>query len=187
MWPVMTFYTNSAIHMLAHGAWAQMLMFAGAAELALVRGKLQSQRWRLAMPAGFLVSGTALLVHEQNPWFFSALVVPPPPDAGGRSSSARSSRSRRGRETAVEVCRDRLRADVRRRLPSMLYSDRDVAPVFGHLSPLAGAAAPMKRLALAAVLVALAFPGAGLAHATLLHDAPGFRQRLATLAAARHA
>jgi len=21
MWPVMTFYTNSAIHMIAHGAW----------------------------------------------------------------------------------------------------------------------------------------------------------------------
>ena len=23
MWPVMTFFTNSAIHMLAHSAWAQ--------------------------------------------------------------------------------------------------------------------------------------------------------------------
>src|SRR5438034_305755 len=70
MWPVMTFYTNSAIHMIAHGAWAQMLMIAGAAELGLVRGKLQSQWWRLAMTAGFLVSGTALLVHEQNTWLF---------------------------------------------------------------------------------------------------------------------
>ena len=31
MWPVMTFYTNSAIHMLAHSAWAQALMVMGAA------------------------------------------------------------------------------------------------------------------------------------------------------------
>src|SRR5207245_1479805 len=62
MWPVMTFYTNSAIHMLAHGAWAQMLMIAGAAELGLT----------------FVVASV------------------------------------------------------------MLYSDRDVAPVFGHISPLAG-------------------------------------------------
>ena len=29
MWPVMTFFTNSAIHMLAHGAWAQALMVMG--------------------------------------------------------------------------------------------------------------------------------------------------------------
>src|ERR671930_1857622 len=70
MWPVMTFFTNSTLHMLAHGAWAQVLMFAGAAELGMVRGKLRSNWWRLAMTAAFLVSGTAFLVHEQNPWFF---------------------------------------------------------------------------------------------------------------------
>ena len=40
MWPVMVFFTNSTIHMLAHGAWAQAMMLAGAAELGLVRGKL---------------------------------------------------------------------------------------------------------------------------------------------------
>ena len=38
MWPVMTFYTNSAIHMVAHGVWAQALMVMGAAELGLARG-----------------------------------------------------------------------------------------------------------------------------------------------------
>src|SRR5438876_7162714 len=42
MWPVMTFFTNSTIHMLAHGAWAQVLMLAGATELAVVRGKISS-------------------------------------------------------------------------------------------------------------------------------------------------
>ncbi len=42
MWPVMVFYTSSAIHMLAHSAWAQALMLVGAAQLGLVRGKLRS-------------------------------------------------------------------------------------------------------------------------------------------------
>jgi hypothetical protein len=37
MWPVMTFYTNSTIHMVAHSAWAQAMMLAGAAELGLVK------------------------------------------------------------------------------------------------------------------------------------------------------
>src|SRR5919197_6607030 len=69
MWPVMTFYTNSTIHMLAHGAWAQTMMLAGAAELGLVRGKLHHRAWRLALPLTFAVSGIALLVHEQNGWF----------------------------------------------------------------------------------------------------------------------
>jgi hypothetical protein len=137
LWPVMTFYTNSAIHMLAHGAWAQLLMIAGAAELALVRGKLQSQWWRLAMTAGFLVSGIALLVHEQNAWFFQrssflhhlmgwtfvvAAVFP-----FARAVRPLSKFAATGFALTFVV------ASV------MLYSDRDVAPVFGHLSPLAGA------------------------------------------------
>ncbi len=137
MWPVMTFYTNSAIHMIAHGAWAQMLMIAGAAELALVRGKLQSQLWRLAMTAGFLVSGTALLVHEQNTWYFQrssflhhlmgwtfvvAAVFP----------LARAARPL-SKVAATGFALTFVVAAV------MLYSDRDVAPVFGHISPLAGA------------------------------------------------
>ena len=71
MFPVMTFFTNSAIHMVAHGAWAQVMMFAGAAELGVVRGKLHSQYWRLATAFGLAVSGVALLVHEQNHWFFA--------------------------------------------------------------------------------------------------------------------
>jgi hypothetical protein len=136
MWPVMTFYTNSAIHMLAHGAWAQMLTIAGAAELGLARGKLQSQWWRLAVTAGFLVSGTALLVHEQNAWFFQrssflhhlmgwtiviAAVFPLARAFKPRSQAA-----------AVGFALTFVVASV------MLYSDRDVAPVFGHISPLAG-------------------------------------------------
>src|SRR5689334_25166521 len=70
MWPVMTFFTNSTIHMLAHGAWAEVMMLAGATELALVRGKLESPLWRLTVALAFLVSGTAFLIHEQNPWLY---------------------------------------------------------------------------------------------------------------------
>src|SRR5205823_8529812 len=65
MWPVMVFFTNSTVHMLAHGSWAQVMMLAGAAELGLVRGKLQSPYWRLTMPLALLVGGTSLLLHEQ--------------------------------------------------------------------------------------------------------------------------
>jgi hypothetical protein len=136
MWPVMTLYTNSAIHMLAHSAWAQALMVMGAAELGLARGKLHSRWWRLATPAALAVSGLAFLVHEQNDWFFArsaflhhllgwtlllgalaplGLVFRP------RSLVLKSSFA------AVLVA-----------LSVMLYCDRDVAPIFGHLSPLAG-------------------------------------------------
>ena len=71
MWPVMTFYTNSAIHMLAHSAWAQALMVMGAAELGLARGKLHSHWWKLATPVALAISGLAFLVHEQNDWWFA--------------------------------------------------------------------------------------------------------------------
>jgi hypothetical protein len=136
MWPVMTFFTNSAIHMLAHGSWAQSLMALGAAELGLAKGKLSSRWWKLAAPFGIAVSGVAFLVHEQNPWLFAraaflhhlmgwtligaslfplALVLRP-----------RSVLGRSGFALSVLA------------MAAMLYCDRDIAPIFGHLSPLAG-------------------------------------------------
>jgi hypothetical protein len=137
MWPVMTFFTNSTIHTLAHGSWAEILMLAGAVELALVRGKLISPWWRLVMAAAFLVSGLAFLVHEQNAWFFQrssflhhlmgwtlvvAAVIP-------------LARCVRPRSVAVGSA-FALTFVV---LAVMLYCDRDLAPVFGHLSPTVGA------------------------------------------------
>ena len=136
MWPVMVFFTNSTLHMLAHGAWAEVLMFAGAVELALVRGKLQSRWWGLAMAAAFVVSGTAFLVHEQNTWLFqrssflhhllgwtflAAAVFPL-----ARSVRPRSQVAAAGFALTFVV------------VAVFLYCDRDVAPVFGHISPLAG-------------------------------------------------
>jgi hypothetical protein len=137
MWPVMVFFTSSTLHMLAHGAWAEVLMLAGAVELALVRGKLESRWWRLAMSAAFLVSGAAFLVHEQNAWFFQrsaflhhvlgwtmlgAAVFPL-----ARSFRPRSQTAAAGFALTFVV------------VAVLLYCDRDVAPIFGHLSELAGA------------------------------------------------
>ena len=125
MFPVMTFFTNSTI-----------LMFAGAAELGLVRGKLTSAWWRLAMAFAFLVSGTAFLVHEQNAWFFQrssflhhlmgwTLVI------GAAVPLARCVRPRSTAFGGAFAATFLL-------IAVMLYCDRDLAPIFGHLSPLAG-------------------------------------------------
>jgi hypothetical protein len=136
LWPVMTFFTNSAIHMYAHGSWAQVSMLAGGAELGLVRGRLRSRLWRLTWPLAFAVTGLAFIVHEQNPWFFArsaflhhllgwtfllGALVPLALVARPRSGVLRSGFA------AVLVA-----------VSVMLFCDRDVAPVFGHLSPLAG-------------------------------------------------
>jgi hypothetical protein len=136
MWPVMTFFTNSTIHMIAHGIWAQVLMVAGATELALVRGKISSPWWRLTSVAALSVSGAAFLVHEQNGWFFQrssflhhvlgwTLLV------GAVIPFARCLRPRSvvfGSAFALTFVA----------VAVLLYCDRDLAPIFGHLSPLAG-------------------------------------------------
>jgi hypothetical protein len=136
MWPVMVFYTNSTIHMLAHGSWAQAMMAAGAVELALVRGKISSRYWRLATAAGFAVSGTAILIHEQNGWLYARAAFLH--HAIGwtlllgalcpllRAVRPRSVTAQTGLALVLVV------------VAVFLYSDRDTAPVFGHLSPLAG-------------------------------------------------
>ncbi len=136
LWPVMALYTNSAIHMYAHGSWAQVLMLAGGAELGLVHGRLRSPWWRLTWPLAFAVTGAAFLIHEQNPWWFAraaflhhllgwtflvGALVPLGLVFRPRSPALRAAFAL----TIVAVS-------------VMLYSDRDVAPVFGHLSPLAG-------------------------------------------------
>jgi hypothetical protein len=137
MWPVMTFFTSSTIHMLAHGAWAEVMMLAGGAELALVRGKLSSPRWRLALALAFVVSGTAFLIHEQNPWLYQ------------RSSFLHHALGWLLLATTLIVVARALRprsvavgsafALVFVVIAVLLYADRDVAPAFGHLAPTAGA------------------------------------------------
>jgi hypothetical protein len=133
---VMVFYTNSAIHMLAHGAWAQAMMFAGAAELGLVRGKLTNPAWRLATVTGFLVSGAAILIHEQNGWLFARAAflhhaIGWTVIAGALFPLARVLRPR---SSAVQTGF----ALIFVVLAVFLFSDRDSAPIFGHMSPVAG-------------------------------------------------
>ena len=136
MWPVMAFYTNSMIHMVAHGSWAQALMIAGAAELGLVRGKLQSQWWRITTFVGLVVSGTALLVHEQNGWFYARaaflhhtlgwFVIGASVFPLVRTFRPRSVIPGAGLATTFAV------------IAVLLFCDRDVAPIFGHFSQFAG-------------------------------------------------
>lgn len=137
MWPVMTFYTNSTIHMVAHGAWAQALMLAGAAELGLARGKLHSQYWRLCSAVGLAVSGVAFLIHEQQHWLFSRAAFLHHTLGWMLVASAafplllafrpRSFSAAAGFATTFLV------------VAVLLYCDRDTAAIFGHLSQYAGA------------------------------------------------
>ena len=136
MWPVMALYTNSMIHMVAHGSWAQVLMLTGGAELGVVRGKLHSQYWRLTSVVALLVSGTAFLVHEQNGWYFAraaflhhalgwtlivAAVFPLAQAFRPRSVVAASGFALTFLVIAV-----------------LLFCDRDSAAIFGHFSTFAG-------------------------------------------------
>jgi hypothetical protein len=137
MWPVMVFYTSSAIHMLAHSAWAQVMMLVGAAQLGLVRGKLHNQLWELTLPLALVVSGLAFLIHEQNPWFFSRsaflhhalgwTMLAGSVVCLGRAARPRSPVFNAGFAVMIVA------------VAALLFCDRNVAPIFGHLSPLAGA------------------------------------------------
>jgi hypothetical protein len=136
MWPVMILYTNSTLHMVAHSAWAQVLMLAGGAELALARGKLSSRYWHLTIGLALVVSGVASLLHEQNSWLFSRsafvhhsmgwiMVV------GAIFPLARTFRPRSFALGAGFAATFLL-------VSVLLYSHRDVAEIFGHISPIAG-------------------------------------------------
>ena len=136
MWPVMTFYTNSTIHMLAHGSWAQAMMLAGAAELGVARGKLHSPYWSLATAGAFLVSAAAILLHEQNGWLYARSAFLHHAIGWTFLIGAAIPLARAFRPGSV-VVRTGL-ALVFVVTAVFLFSDRDTAPIFGHLSPLAG-------------------------------------------------
>ena len=136
LWPVMAFFTNSSIHMYAHGSWAEVLMLAGGAELGLVRGRLRSPLWRLTWPLAFAVTGIAFLVHEQNPWFFAraAFLHHLLGWTFLLGAAIPLALVWRPRSAALQSCFALTIVAV----SVMLFADRDVAPIFGHLSPLAG-------------------------------------------------
>jgi hypothetical protein len=136
LWPVMAFFTNSAIHMYAHGSWAEVLMLAGGAELGLVHGRLKSRWWRLTWPLAFVVTGAAFIIHEQNPWFFarSAFLHHTLGWTFLIASLVPLALAFRPRSQALQAAFALVIVVV----SVQLFADRDVAPIFGHLSPLAG-------------------------------------------------
>jgi len=136
LWVITIFSTFSTMHLLAHGVWAQAAMIAAGVQLAVVRGKLSSPHWSLVTAGALLVSGFAFLLHEQNDWLFS------------RSAFLHHVV---GWTLVVAAMFPLLQALQPRRmawslgfalmwvvLAVLFYADRDVAPIFGHLSDIAG-------------------------------------------------
>jgi hypothetical protein len=136
LWVIAIFSTFSTLHLFAHAIWAQAATAAGGVQLAVARGRLHSQYWSLVTSAALLVSGASFLVHEQNGWLFA------------RSAFLHHLIG----WTMVVAAVFPLGAAIRPRkalwgwgfaatwvaLAVMLFADRDVAPIFGHLSDLAG-------------------------------------------------
>ena len=136
LWVVTIFSTFSTLHLLAHSAWAQAATAAGAVQLAVVRGRLASPYWALVTAGGLLVSGSAFLIHEQNGWLFArsaflhhligwtmVIAVVFPLGAAFRPRWPVWAYGFAATWIAVAV---------------MLFTDRDIAPIFGHLSEFAG-------------------------------------------------
>jgi hypothetical protein len=136
MWPVMVFYANSTIHMLAHGSWAQAMMLAGAAELGLARGKLHSPYWSLTTAGAFVVSAAAILLHEQNGWFYARAAFLHHALGWLFFLGATFPLMRAFRPSSVALRTGLALVFVVTSV--FLYSDRDSAPIFGHMSPVAG-------------------------------------------------
>jgi hypothetical protein len=136
MFPVMVFFTNSTIHMVAHGSWAETMMLAGGAQLGLAAGKLKSPLWNLTLGISLFVGGVAILVHEQNGWLYSRAafghhLIGWIAIVGALIPVALSIRPR---SIAAGLCFAVLLVSI----STVLFADRDTAPIFGHLSPEAG-------------------------------------------------
>lgn len=137
MFPVMTFFTSSTIHMVAHGTWAQAMLLAGGAELGLARGRLHSPYWRLCTALGLGVSGAAVLVHEQNPWLFSRAAFLHHLLGWSAVAAVAFPLVQAFRPRSVTAALGFGASFVL--FAVLLYCDRDTAAIFGHLSFYAGA------------------------------------------------
>jgi hypothetical protein len=136
LWVVAVLSTFSTMHLLAHSIWAQAAMIAGGVQLAVVRGKLTSPNWALVTAGALLVSGTAFLVHESNPWLYSrsaflhhalgwtCLVA-------AAFAVGMALRPRRLAWNAAFAMTFVL-------IAVLLYADRDGAPIFGRYGDMVG-------------------------------------------------
>lgn len=111
-------------------------MLSGGAELGLASGKLRSQYWRLCTALAMLVSGGAFIVHEQQAWLFSRAAFLHHTLGWTLLAGAIF--------PLVQAFRPRSSfaafgfASVWVVVAVMLFSDRDTASIFGHLSNYAG-------------------------------------------------
>jgi hypothetical protein len=137
LWLVAALSTFSTLHLIAHSIWAQTAMIAGAVELALVRGVLRRPAWALVTAGMLSVSGASFLVHEQNGWLFArsaflhhmvgwVLIV------SSLIPLGRAIQPRRAQVWSTGFAVTVILVAV------LLLCDRDVAPIFGHLSDFAG-------------------------------------------------
>jgi hypothetical protein len=140
LWLIAALSTFSTMHLLAHSLWAQAAMAAGGVQLAVARGKLHHPAWSLVSAAALLLSGASFLIHEQNGWLFSrsaflhhaigwVLVV------GALFPIGQALRPRR----PVWIAGFALTFIV---MGALLFADRDLAPIFGHLGGVEGSTAP---------------------------------------------
>ena len=121
--------------MVAHGAWAQALMAMGYAELGLAKGSSRAAGGS-SRPRSARCLGAAFLVHEQNGWFFARSAFLHHLVGWTLIGMALLTLTLVFRPRSVVFKSAFAVAIVA--LSVMLFSDRDLAPVFGHLSPLAG-------------------------------------------------
>ena len=140
LWVIAALSTFSTMHLLAHSLWAQAAMLAGGVQLAVVRGKLPNPAWSLVSAAALLLSGASFLIHEQNGWLYArsaflhhaigwVLVV------GALFPIGQALRPRR----PVWIAGFALTFIV---MGVLLFADRDLAPIFGHLGNVEGSSAP---------------------------------------------
>lgn len=140
LWLIAALSTFSTMHLLAHSLWAQAAMVAGGVQLGVVRGKLRHPAWSLVSAAALLLSGASFLIHEQNSWLFARsaflhhaigwVLV-----AGAIFPIGQALRPRR----PVWIAGFALTFIV---MAGLLFADRDLAPIFGHLGGVEGSSVP---------------------------------------------
>jgi len=105
-------------------------------QLAVIRGRLHSSYWSLVTAGALFVSGASFLVHEQNGWLFArsaflhhligwTLVISSLFPLGAAFLPRRAIWAFGFAIAWIAVA-------------VMLFADRDITPIFGHLSDLAG-------------------------------------------------
>ena len=159
---------------------------AGAVQLALVRGKLTSRWWTLSLSVSLLVSAARVPDPRAEPVVLLARGVSAPRDR--LDAPRRGDLPDRAGDAAAAFAWNAGFAMTWIVLAVMLFCDRDVAPIFGHLSPLAGGPEMRRRLVVGvAVVAALALPATASAHATLIGISPPNAVAVGRAAAGRRA